>query len=374
MPMAKKIDSQKVMLDHSLIKVRLLGRYLDKYLNVIANDGYTEKITILDLFCGEGIYENGGKGSPVIILENIKKLLHINSAKISKMPLINVVLNDIKVEKTNKVKAFVESMDLYVKGSGELKFRNRDYKDMMPRLIDFAKKVKNEKVFAFIDPYGYKEIRASEIKSLLETKKTEVLLFLPTRFMYRFDDNGTPESLIDLLDDLVEYENWKANGSVIQFIDQFKEGFKKHLGAEYFVDTFTILKDKKTMFCLFFFSSHIRGFEKMLEAKWDIDREEGMGWTYELSGNLFSAFKTNALEEKLLKYLVGKPRDNKDIYNFTLHSGFLPKHVNEILTQLQGNKKINVNLPDGNNARKGAFYISYDRYKSKEFKVLITLN
>ena len=304
MLMAKKIDSQKVMLDHSLIKVRLLSRYLDKYLNVIANDGYTQKITILDLFCGEGIYENGGKGSPVIILENVKKLLHINSGKISKMPQIDIILNDIRQEKIEKVKSIIESKDLHVKGSGEVKYRNRDYKDIMPRLITFAKGLKNEKAFVFIDPYGYKEIRATEIKSLLETKKIEVLLFLPTQFMYRFDDNGTPESLIDLLDDLVVYENWRTNGSVIQFIDQFKEGFKKHLGPEYFVDTFTILKDKKTMFCLFFFSSHIRGFEKMLEAKWDIDKEEGRGWTYERSGNLFTAIKTNPLEEVLLKYLV----------------------------------------------------------------------
>ncbi|WP_285060066.1 three-Cys-motif partner protein TcmP [Pedobacter ginsengisoli] len=371
--MAKKIDSQKVMLDHSLIKVKLLGRYLDKYLNIIANDGYTEKITILDLFCGEGIYENGGKGSPVIILENVKKLLHINSGKIAKMPQINIVLNDIKQEKIEKVKSIVAVKDLHVRGSGDLKFTNLDYKDLMPKLISFAKKLKNEKAFVFIDPYGYKEIRATEIKSILETKKTEVLLFLPTQFMYRFDDSGTPESLIDLLDDLVVYENWERNDSVIQFIDQFKEGFKKHLGPEYFVDTFTILKDKKTMFCLFFFSSHIRGFEKMLEAKWDIDREEGRGWTYEQSGNLFSAFKTNPLEGGLLKYLVEKPRNNIEIYNFTLHKGFLPKHVNEVLTQLQVDQKIDVNLPDGIKARKGAFYISYDHYKSKESKVLITL-
>lgn len=371
--MAKKINSQKVMLDHSLIKVRLLGKYLDKYLNVIANDGYTEKITILDLFCGEGIYENGGKGSPVIILENVKKLHHINSGKISKMPRIDIVLNDIKQEKIDKVKSIIEMHDLHVKGTGEVRYRNRDYKDIMPRVISFAKTLKNEKAFVFIDPYGYKEIRATEIKSILETKKTEVLLFLPTQFMYRFDDNGTPESLIDLLDDLVVYENWERNDSVIQFIDQFKEGFKKHLGQDYFVDTFTIQKDKKTMFCLFFFSSHIRGFEKMLEAKWDIDKEEGRGWSYEQSGNLFSAFKTNPLEDGLLKYLVEKPRNNIEIYNFTLHQGFLPKHVNEVLTQLQIDQKIDVNLPDGIKARKGAFYISYDHYKSKEFKVLITL-
>lgn len=39
--MAKKIDSQKVMKDHSEAKVKLLGKYLDRYLNIISNDGFS---------------------------------------------------------------------------------------------------------------------------------------------------------------------------------------------------------------------------------------------------------------------------------------------------------------------------------------------
>lgn len=36
--MPRKIDAQKVMLDHSEAKVQLLGKYLDRYLNIISND------------------------------------------------------------------------------------------------------------------------------------------------------------------------------------------------------------------------------------------------------------------------------------------------------------------------------------------------
>ena len=61
-------DSQKIMLDHSKAKVELYGSYLAKYLNIISRDGYTKKIYVYDLFCGEGVYENNGKGSPVIVV------------------------------------------------------------------------------------------------------------------------------------------------------------------------------------------------------------------------------------------------------------------------------------------------------------------
>jgi hypothetical protein len=39
--MLKKKKSQLAMLDHSKAKVLLLQKYLEKYLNIIANDGYT---------------------------------------------------------------------------------------------------------------------------------------------------------------------------------------------------------------------------------------------------------------------------------------------------------------------------------------------
>ncbi|MFN0081232.1 MAG: three-Cys-motif partner protein TcmP [Ferruginibacter sp.] len=136
---------------------------------------------------------------------------------------------------------------------GKLSFRNKDYKEIVPKLSNYFKGLKNEKAFIFIDPYGYKEIRASEIKSLLESKKSEVLLFLPTQFMYRFDENGTPQALIEILEELVDIKDWKATNSVYAFIEQFNNALRKYLGDDFFVDSFTIEKDEKTVFVFFSF-------------------------------------------------------------------------------------------------------------------------
>lgn len=147
--MAKRRKSQIVMLDHSKAKVELLRKYLEKYLNIIANNGFTKRIDIFDLFCGEGMYEKGGSGSPIEILNALREL-HLNN---------------------------------------------------------------------------------------------EVLLFLPTQFMYRFDEKGTPQALIEILEELVDLNEWRVNGSVHGFIHQFKEALRKYLGNDFFVDTFTIQKD-----------------------------------------------------------------------------------------------------------------------------------
>jgi len=166
---------------------------------------------------------------------------------------MNCQFNDIHKEKVAKVKLSAEKKSLVDESKGSVEFTSNDYQEEVSRLIDLFSKMKREKAFVFIDPYGYKNIRASDIKNLLKSKIAEVLLFLPTQFMYRFDQKGTPESLIDFLDELVEYKNWKENDSVWNFIDQLKSGFRNYLGEEYFVDTFTIQKDANTVFCLFFF-------------------------------------------------------------------------------------------------------------------------
>jgi three-Cys-motif partner protein len=342
---------------------------------VISNDGYTEKVNIFDLFCGEGIYENEGEGSPIAILKTLKELNFSNKSKNKDTIKIDLFFNDKDEFKIEKLKTIIHDKGLHLEGTGKLIFRSRDYKEIVDNLSTYIQNLKKEKAFVFIDPYGYKEIRASEIKKLLQSKKSEVLLFLPTQFMYRFNEKGTPEALIRIIEELVELEKWKPNSSVYQFISQFKIALKNYLGDDFFVDTFTIEKDSSTVFCLFFFSSHIRGFEKMLETKWQIDEDEGKGWSYEKTGDLFAGFKTNPLEEELTLLLSNNNKIyNGAIYESSLRSGFLPKHAVEVLNSLQSSGSLDVLSDNDEKTRKGAFYINYECYKKAPQKVYFKIN
>ena len=368
-----KPDVKKNLLEHSAVKVRLLGEYLRRYLNVISNDGYTEKIKIYDLFCGEGIYKNQGEGSPLVILRAVKDLHFINVARLHKTPLIDCYFNDIETRKIEKVKQAIKDKSLYYPDFGKIEYNSNDYKEEVRRLIETLPRLKNHKAFIFIDPYEYKHIKPSDIRDLLANRNTEVLLFLPTQFMYRFDANGTPEALKDFIEELVDIKKWKDPDSAREYIEQLKEAFRHYLGAEFFVDTFTIQKDSKTLFCLFFFCSHIKGFEKMLEAKWEIDTEQGKGWNYTNTGSLFEQFKTNPLEEKLKGFLKDHKRYNGELYKFVLTCGFLPKHANEVFFNWQNNDVMIVETDKGEKVRKGSFYIAYKYYRDEGKKVKLTL-
>ena len=61
------------------------------YLNILSRAGYLDKIHIYDLMCGEGIYSDGSKGSPIIALEKIKEHYCQNN---NTCPNLDVWFND----------------------------------------------------------------------------------------------------------------------------------------------------------------------------------------------------------------------------------------------------------------------------------------
>lgn len=299
----------------------------------------------------------------------------MNVSKIKTFPKINCNFNDIDKSKVQNTEKMIYERKLYYEKFGEIDFQNIDYQYYVEDLKLKLQKLNYQKAFVFIDPYEYKHIKISQIKDLLSNKKTEVLLWLPTQFMYRFETNGTPQALKDFIEEIVPYENWISSENASNFVRQLRDEFQIAIGSNYFVDHFTIQKDAATMFCLFFFTPHIKGFEKMLEAKWEIDTEQGKGWEY--SGNtpsLFYGQKTNPLEDYLKKYMSEKVRTNGELYKFTLDKRFLPKHTNEVLYNWQQNGNLKVLLANGRDARKRAFYISYQHYKEEYSKVKFILN
>ena len=372
--MSKK-DVKGNLQEHSEAKVELLSVYIEIYLSIICNDGVTSMVNVYDLFCGEGVYKDGKEGSPIVIMRAIKNVYYRLIAKSTKTIKINSFFNDLKKEKVANTKKMIAEKSLYYPEIGKISFSSLDYKEYLDSLESPFPKGRNEKAFVFIDPYEYKHIKVADIQKLMRSTKTEVLLWLPTQFMYRFEKNGTPTALKDFIEEIVPFENWKQSTSVWTFVSQLKEGFQKVMGEQFYVDNFTIQKDISTVYCLFFFTSHIKGFEKMLEAKWKIDTDKGQGWSY--SGNQISLFKearNNPLETKLTEYLQEKLRTNGELYEFTLRSGFLPKHTREILISWQKANRITVHELNDKQARRGAFYLSYQYYKNDSSKVTISMD
>lgn len=364
------------MLQHSEAKVTLLKLYLEQYLNILSMSKFIDDVKIYDLFCGEGIYENGGKGSPIVILEVIKEIYFSRKSRNLSTDKFDVKLNDKEEWKILKLKNEIASRNLHYAEIGSLDITNEQYHTILPKTIAEINRLKKEKAFVFIDPYGYKEVKVADIKGLLKSHRAEVLLFLPTQFMFRFESKGTPECLVDFISELMPVEEWPSSETGIGFIDNLTEAFRTSLGPEYFVDSFIITRDKNQFFCLFFFTSHIYGFDRMLEAKWKIDEEDGRGWKYEVPNSLFGQVdvKPNTLRfERKLKEFLKTERTNGELYVFRLKHGHLAAHAYDILLRLQKENKLISLKKDGSPARKSSFYLNYSDYKEDREKIRVKL-
>jgi three-Cys-motif partner protein len=73
--MAKRNFNVKNTLQiHSQEKVKFYKTYLNRYLRIMCLSKHIDRINIYDVFCGMGIYEDGGKGSPIAAFDEIKNL------------------------------------------------------------------------------------------------------------------------------------------------------------------------------------------------------------------------------------------------------------------------------------------------------------
>lgn len=339
------------MLEHSAKKVELLRHYLTAYLAVLGSDPYTPAIACHDLFCGEGVYPNGGKGSPIVFSECLKESASRNPGK-----SFSLHFNDCDPAK-------VANVGNAIAGLGALPSNfvttasNQHFDDVIQSTKVALGKMGRSKAFLFIDPYGYKEIKPQLVRELVQCGRSEVLLFLPTQQMFRFSKKGTPEALSDFLEGIRQGREFPSGATISAYIAYIVEGFRR-LMPDTFVDSFTIQKDPQTAFCLFFFTSNHKGAEKMLEAKWKLDEQQGRGWSFTDSGyegSLFAEPHINPLERILEKMLKKAPQSNAAIYDMTIRSGFLPKHANQVLSAMQKHGRLKI--PDG--IRQGAFYINY---------------
>lgn len=145
---------------------------------------------------------------------------------------------------------------------------------------------KDERNLLFIDPYGYKSIHKDTLEKLMRNGKTEIILFLPVSFMHRFKDYALdPEAsesvtpLRKFTEDFFPEGHPMRNGdeemNVHDYIDYLKEAFS--YGGKYYTASYQIEREKGKFFALFFMTSHLLGFEKILEVKWKLDEDDGNG-------------------------------------------------------------------------------------------------
>lgn len=157
--------------EQTKIKHAVLASYLDKWFTII---GRYNKLNYIDGFCGLGAYHDDKGvthfGSPVLAILNYEKVHKPKGKKIT------FLFIDKQIEKLDNIKRILkkekcETIPQYLQG---------DFDNVINDVLDRVSVL--APTFVLIDPFGFKGVKISTIKRIMERDKTEILLnFMFTR-------------------------------------------------------------------------------------------------------------------------------------------------------------------------------------------------
>lgn len=359
-------------------KLKLFEGFLDNWLKVFTNDNYYKNnpLFIMDLFAGQGMDSKGNYGSPLIIIELVQNLCQ--RIKNENLKVI-ILLNEKEKNNFEKLKTNIEkSIELCTNKTEHCKYcsldnlpfkifiENKEFSNIFSESIYNLLKNTKFPAFIFLDQFGVKEIPEEVFFKLTELTKTDIMFFISSNIIKRFSDQPEIYKLLKISkEEFEKHPNYHLHRIVCNHYRQIL----KDKNINYYIAPFS-LKKGKNYYGLIFGSNNLKGLEKFLDSAWKNDPYTGEA-SYDIDkdpirNNQLNLFDSNNSTKKsdlflcrLKDFIKGK-RNNKDIYKFTLENGFLPKHTNGILTDLEReNIIIKTPIRPDSKVRKGAFYINY---------------
>lgn len=155
---------------NSARKISIILNYFDYWLK---KNSKAEELYYVDLFCGPGVYDNGEKSTPILILEKILK----NKKVAGKF---NIIFNDKNKNYINKLEKEVLQLGNIAR-LGSIKFSSQEVgkTSLFPNLD-------NKHGFVILDPWGYKGLSSNRIKNLVKNKNVELVFLFSFNQLYRF--------------------------------------------------------------------------------------------------------------------------------------------------------------------------------------------
>ena len=255
--------------EHTLAKHRVLRRYLDAWIPIMATQG--GRLILIDGFAGPGRYATGEDGSPLVMLKAY--LEHAARTRIdAEFNYIFIEKRqdrfDLLVDELKKVELPLNVRVYPVRG---------DFADVLSGVLSGLGGAALAPTFLFIDPFGYADNPMELTGRVLSFPRREVLVYVPLRWIARFiRDEGPAVAFTSVFGD----DRWTAArgpATVDGRVPLLRELFAAALAerAQY-VRSFEMLDNTgEHGYHLFFGTQHEKGLSRMKRAMWSVDPGEG---------------------------------------------------------------------------------------------------
>ncbi|MEN9919525.1 MAG: three-Cys-motif partner protein TcmP [Bacteroidota bacterium] len=356
--MAKK-DINKSKFDNGThLKLDIFRECFRAWFPVLANDKYTEKIFVYDLFAGSGTDAHGDYGSPLVLLDEAKgdKKQFCNFVN-NKDKEITFIFNEKEVDKAEALKKGI--ITYFEDCQSDCEFSKCAYKAKVEVKNDtfinvfqsssFENVLKDRRVgkFVLLDQYGYKEISDEIFLKLVAYPKTDFIFFIASNYVKRF------KSLPAVTDYFQKIGSTNFNESEPKECHRIIADYFRQLmppNKEYYLHHFSYLK-KTNYYGLIFGTNHTYGMEKFLSVCWSHDRLSG-----ESTENMYNDFEVGSLfynpgnsnKKQEIKHLVEEEilnlriKTNVEGFKFVLSKGCQTSLYLECIEDLINSKRVSI--------------------------------
>lgn len=353
--MARDINKSKFDKGTNL-KLDIFRECFKEWFPVLANDQYTQKLFIYDLFAGSGTDNEGEYGSPLVLLEEARgsnnQFCHFVGKKEKD---ISFIFNENKSAKAKKLE---ENINNYIQECEKnCSFGECVYKDKIEikndNFIDIFKNsdfdvILNDKKhgkFLLLDQYGFKEIGDKVFCKLITYPKTDFIFFIASNYVKRFK---TLPAVTDYFQKIgnINFDESKPKECHRIIAEYFKQLIPT--GKEYYLHHFSYLK-KTNYYGLIFGTNHTYGMEKFLDVCWkhdshsgesteNIDNDHEFGTLFYNPSNSNKKQKIkSSLEKEILSSTI---KTNVEGFKFVLSNGCQTSLYIECIENLINTKKV----------------------------------
>lgn len=338
-------------------KLAIVNAYLGAWFSILAAKGF-KHVVYIDGFCGPGKYRTGEEGSPVIAAR-------MASATAEKFRGFKATL--ILVDEKKAALDHLQTIDAIRKHhpNVEIRIMQGEFADKVDEIVDLLKAHPNSPTFSFVDPFGFGDSPFEAFRQLIHNESSEIFVNLMCGFMNRFKEHPDPQVAAQIkailgIDDLSAII--AADDAIDAVCDAFEASLKR-IGK--FTLKFMMRDDKNVRDnAIFFCGRNSKGFEKIKEAMWRVDPENGNSFSAhreareKVQSMLFdAAAQTGRLGGLLSAHFKGrKDVPVKEIFAWVTESTdvFLPTHARKELEYLLDRGRISYTDPSGSTRKKAA--------------------
>jgi three-Cys-motif partner protein len=344
---------------HTKAKHDILTRYLGAWFGIFGRSRYHRRVIVLDGFAGPGRYDDDEPGSPAPTLSTL--LDHRSFADFGDTEF-TFIFNEWDGERYTSLQgvlADIKASRAPWPKTVRVIERNQNFQELARELLRSIPAGKQlAPTFAFIDPFGYKDVPMALIRDLVSHPSCELFIYFDFNSVNRFANAGIVDPHFTALFGCDEYKNApSADAGRGQFIhDLYERQLRQECDFAHICSFEMVTTSGHTGSYLFFCTRDDQAYDRMKEAMWNLAPSGGYRFDDRLAGApvLFEdEANTGPLQDELAQHFAGRTVTFEEVCQYVITR--TPFHSGQVKTKTLKPMQAAGRLSSPNQRRKGTF-------------------